>query len=77
MLHVKITMKNPFDLLTKREFQILKLIAEGNSHTEIAKKISISPKTVSVHYLNSKRKLKLHNTTQLIRLAINHNVING
>ena len=67
--------ENPFDLLTKREFQILKLIAEGNSNTEIAEKISISPKTVSVHYLNLMRKLKLQHTTQLIRLAINHNVI--
>ena len=69
--------ENPIDTLTKREFQIFKLIAEGNSNTEIAEKISISPKTVSVHHLNLMRKLKLQNTTQLIRLAINNNVING
>jgi two-component system invasion response regulator UvrY len=67
--------ENPFDLLTKREFQIVKLIAEGNSNAEIAVKISISPKTVSVHYLNLMRKLELQNTTQLIRLAIEHNII--
>lgn len=67
--------ENPFDLLTKREFQILKLIVEGNSNVEIAEKISISPKTVSVHHLNLMRKLNLQNTTQLIRLAIHHNVI--
>ena len=67
--------ENPFELLTKREFQILKLLVEGNSNAEIAEKISISPKTVSVHYLNLMRKLNLQNTTQLIRLAINHNVI--
>ncbi len=67
--------ENPFDLLTKREFQIVKLIVEGNSNAEIAHKISISPKTVSVHYLNLMKKLNLQNTTQLIRLAINHNII--
>ncbi|MCE7913883.1 MAG: DNA-binding response regulator [Nitrosomonas sp. PRO4] len=67
--------ENPFDLLTKREFQIVKLIVEGNSNSEIAEKISISPKTVSVHYLNLMRKLDLQNTTQLIRLALNHNII--
>ncbi|SFE15463.1 response regulator transcription factor [Nitrosomonas sp. Nm166] len=67
--------ENPFDLLTKREFQIVKLIVEGNSNNEVADKISISPKTVSVHYLNLMRKLNIQNTTQLIRLAINHNII--
>lgn len=67
--------ENPLDTLTKREFQIFKLIAEGNSNTEIAEKISISSKTVSVHYLNLMRKLKLQNTTQLIRMAINYNII--
>lgn len=67
--------ENPFDQLTKREFQIVKLIVEGSSNTEIAEKISISPKTVSVHYLNLMKKLDLQNTTQLIRLAISHNII--
>lgn len=67
--------ENPLDTLTKREFQIFKMIAEGNSNTEIAEKISISAKTVSVHYLNLMRKLKLQNTTQLIRMAINYNII--
>lgn len=67
--------ENPLDTLTKREFQIFKLIVEGNSTTQIAERISISPKTVSVHQLNLMRKLKMQNTTQLIRLAITHNVI--
>ncbi|GKS69527.1 two component transcriptional regulator, LuxR family [Nitrosomonas sp. PY1] len=63
------------DVLTNREFQIFKLVAEGYSNTAIAKKISISPKTVSVHQLNLMRKLDLQNTTQLIRMAINYNII--
>ncbi|MDE2388633.1 MAG: response regulator transcription factor [Betaproteobacteria bacterium] len=66
---------NPLDILTKREFQIFKLIAEGNSNAQIAEKLTISPKTVGVHHINLMRKLQLQNTTQLIHLAINNNVI--
>jgi len=67
--------ENPLDMLTKREFQIFKLIAEGNSSTEIAETLIISPKTVGVHHVNLMRKLKLQNTIQLVRIAIEHNVI--
>ncbi len=61
--------------LSNREFQIFKLIAEGFTNAQIAEKISISPKTVSVHSMNLMRKLNLENTSQLIRMAINHKVI--
>ena len=71
----KDTCENPLDMLTKREFQIFKLISEGNSGIQIAEKLSISPKTVGVHHLNLMRKLQLENTTQLIRMAIDNNII--
>lgn len=61
--------------LSNREFQIFKLIAEGFTNAQIGEKISISPKTVSVHSMNLMRKLNLENTSQLIRMAINHKVI--
>lgn len=67
--------ENPLEMLTKREFQIFKLISEGNSGIQIAEKLSISPKTVGVHHLNLMRKLQLENTTQLIRMAIDNNII--
>lgn len=67
--------KDPLDMLTKREFQLFKLMAEGNSSSQIAKTISISPKTVGVHHTNIMRKLGLQNIAQLVRLAINCNVI--
>lgn len=69
------TCENPLEMLTKREFQIFKLIAEGNSSVQIAEILTISPKTVSVHHANLMRKLHLENTTQLIRIAIDQNVI--
>ncbi len=61
--------------LSKREFQLFKLMAEGNSINEIAEILFISPKTVGVHHTNIMKKLKLQNTTQLVRLAIHCNVI--
>ena len=74
LTHRKIS-KNPLDILTMREFQVFKLIAEGNSPKEIAALISISPKTVRVHHSNIMRKLKLKNKTQLVLLAINCNIL--
>lgn len=66
---------DPLWLLSKREFQLFKLMAEGNSINEIAEILSISPKTVGVHHTNIMKKLKLQNATQLVRLAINCKVI--
>lgn len=71
----KDTCDNPLDMLTKREFQIFKLIVEGNSNAQIAEKLTISPKTVGVHHVNLMRKLQLQNTTQLVRMAIDHDII--
>lgn len=67
--------ENPLDTLTKREFQLFKMLAEGNSIAEIAEKLSISPKTVNVHYANIMRKLQIKNIAQLVRIAIEHNII--
>ena len=62
-------------ILTKREFQLFKLLAEGNTIKEIANTLSISPKTVGVHHVNIMNKLKLHTTAQLVHLAIRCNII--
>ncbi len=66
--------EDPLSTLTEREFQIFKLMAEGNSCAQIAEMISISPKTVGVHHTNIMKKLKLQNMVQLVRLAISCNV---
>ena len=67
--------EDPLSILSKREFQLFKLLAEGNSVIQIAAILSISPKTVGVHHANIMRKLKLQNAAQLVRLAIRCNVI--
>lgn len=67
--------EDPLAILSRREFQLFKLMAEGNSVAQIADVISISPKTVGVHHANIMRKLNLQNTAQLVRLAIHCNII--
>lgn len=66
---------DPIRLLSMREFQIFQLLAEGHSVMEIAEILSISPKTVGVHHTNIMRKLDVHNTVQLVRLAIQQGII--
>ena len=61
--------------LSKREFQLFKLFAEGNSCAQVAEMISISPKTAGVHHASIMKKLKLQNPTQLVRMAIKYNII--
>lgn len=67
--------KDPLKILSKREFQLFQLFAEGKSCVQIADIISISPKTVGVHHANIMKKLKLGNTAQLVRMAIDYNII--
>jgi len=66
---------DPVRVLSAREFQLFKLLAEGVSVTEIASILSISAKTVGVHHTNIMKKLGLQNASQLVRLAILCNVI--
>lgn len=62
--------------LTKREVEILKYIAEGNSNQEIANKLYISYNTVDTHRKNIMHKLSIKNTAGLVRYAIEKGLIN-
>ncbi len=63
------------DLLSPREEQIVKLIAEGLSSAEIAKLLVISPKTVDRHRANVLEKLRLKDRVGLTRFAIRNGLI--
>jgi DNA-binding CsgD family transcriptional regulator len=56
-------------LLSKREKEILILIGNGYSNNEIAKKLSLSPKTTETHRKNMQRKLGINTTAKLILFA--------
>ena len=61
--------------LTKRELEILKLIAEEFSNPEIASKLFISIRTVDTHRRNLLDKLHAKNTAGLVRYAIKHGLV--
>lgn len=63
------------DSLSKRELQILELVAEGLTSPEIAQKLDLSPKTVSRHRERIMNKLNLHSTTELVKFAIRTGLI--
>jgi len=67
--------KDSYQLLTDRERETLKLIAEGHTAREIAEVLVVSPKTVEWYKTNLMRKLNLHNTADLIKYAIRKRVI--
>lgn len=62
-------------LLTSREKEILKLIADGKSNQEIATHLYISIHTVHSHRKNMLKKLNLKNTPELIKIAYKNNLI--
>ncbi len=57
-------------VLTRREREVLQLIASGKSNTEIAKELFISPTTVDSHRTNLLAKFKTNNTALLIKQAV-------
>ncbi len=61
--------------LTKRETEIIKLLAEGLPHKEIAVVTSISKRTVDTHVQNIMRKLSLHSKADIIKHAIKSRLI--
>ncbi|MFH0913889.1 MAG: response regulator transcription factor [Chloroflexota bacterium] len=65
----------PYDRLTPREREILKLIAEGHTSQAIAKMLFISLKTVLGHRTKVMEKLDLHNRTDLIKYAIRKGLV--
>ena len=69
------SVEDPYEKLTDREKQVLKLIAEGLSHKEVAIKLEISVKTVIAHQTNISEKLDLHSRAALIKFAITKGII--
>jgi DNA-binding NarL/FixJ family response regulator len=64
-----------FDILTPRELEVLKLIAEGHTSKEIAAMLVISIKTVDRHRTNMLEKLGMRDRVELARYAIRRGLI--
>ncbi len=67
--------EDPYDRLTAREREVLKLIADGLTSREIADMLFISLKTVLGHRAEIMEKLNLHNRTELIKYAMRKGLV--
>ncbi|WP_037288441.1 response regulator [Saccharibacillus sacchari] len=62
--------EDPFELLSKRELEILPLIAKGYGNKEVAEKLFISVKTVEAHKAKIMEKLQLKSRPELVEYAL-------
>lgn len=67
--------RSRYDLLTRREREILKLLADGLSVKEIASGLGRSVKTAEVHTYNLMQKLGVHTRAAVIKYAIAHRLV--
>jgi DNA-binding NarL/FixJ family response regulator len=67
----------PHTILSDREYQVFRLVAEGISSSGIADRLSLSIKTVSTHKTHILRKMGLANAAELIHYAIRHQLLDG
>jgi two-component system response regulator NreC len=57
-------------LLTARELEVMRLLAEGRTVREVAAELSLSVKTIEAHKLNLMRKLDIHDRASLVEYAL-------
>ena len=69
------TPSSPWDTLTHREREVLKLVAEGRANKFIADYFCLSVKTVEKHRSNLMKKLNLHNASTLTAYAIEKGLV--
>ena len=67
--------KNPHEYLSDREFEILKLIANGKTTKTISIELSISPKTVSTFRSRILKKLNMKNNSDIIRYVLDYKIM--
>lgn len=67
--------QDPYQQLTDREREILKLVAEGYTTQEIAEMLTLSPKTVDGHRTNLMDKLDIHGRIELVKYALRKGII--
>jgi two-component system, NarL family, invasion response regulator UvrY len=69
------TPKAPQELLSDREFQVLRLIASGKLVGEIAKELSLSVKTISTYRTRILEKMGMRNNAELMHYAMQHDLL--
>lgn len=72
---MKTSLVAPQQLLTKREIEILRLIGNGYSNTQIGKLLEISHRTVDTHRTNIRNKLQVNSLAGMIKYALKTGLI--
>ena len=62
-------------VLTKREMEIIRLLAQGNTNKEVAARLGLSARTVEGHRNHIMHKMAFSNFSELVRFAIRHRLI--
>jgi DNA-binding NarL/FixJ family response regulator len=62
-------------LLSQREFEIFRLLAQGSSSADCARALNLSPKTVANHQTLIKEKLGVTTSAALVHLALRNSII--
>lgn len=63
------------DVLTSRETEVLKALAEGKSNKEVAYRLGVSPRTIDAHRAHIMKKLRLRTLSDLVHFAIRHTLV--
>jgi len=66
---------DPYDTLTSREHQVLRLIAEGKTNRQIAEALNISARTVNTHRTRLMHELDIHDQASLLKYATQRGII--
>ena len=61
--------------LSMREFEIFRLLVSGRRSADIAYELSLSEKTISTHKANVLKKLNLRSVAELVRYAVQHDLV--
>lgn len=69
------SISNPEEQLSDREFQVMRLLAQGNTNREISQMLYVGVKTIDTHRANLLRKLGLRNNSDLTRFAIQNGFV--
>lgn len=75
MLAAACSEEDPYESLTRREREVLHLLAEGLGRSEIAERLALSPRTIETHRANVMRKLEFRTPAELVRYAVQRGLI--
>ena len=67
--------KLPHETLSDREFQVMRLIADGKKSSEIAEELAVSVNTINTYRMRIFEKMKMQSNVELSRYAVDHGLI--